>query len=739
MRSSADSSSVAPPSLVAPQPLAKVGTGPRRDSILQPGRNCWRIERADQVAFLIDGEAFFGAVRSALAKARRSIFILGWDIDSRMRLTSGAPPDGLPAALGEFLNSIVANRPRLRGYVLSWDFAMLYAMEREWLPIYKLDWKTHRRLSFRLDDRHPPGASHHQKVIVVDDAVAFVSGYDLTRARWDTSAHARDDPRRVDHRGEAYAPFHDVGIVVSGDCARALGELARERWRRATDHLARTKPGIAAEVWPDLVDADAIHVPVAIARTEPSFDGRAAVGEIRTLFLDAIASARRHIFAESQYFTSRAVADALARRLGDDNAPEIAVLSPHRQSGWLEASTMGVLRARIHRDLRAADRFDRYRLYSPTLPEQTRDTCLNVHSKVMTIDDDLVVVGSANLADRSLGMDTECNLAFEARGDVRLRRAIAGLRERLLAEHLDCRPAEVAATMRREGSLHRAVERLARPSGRTLCRAELALDPTLDAFVPDHGVIDPEQPIRADAIVADLVPHEDTRAETRGGLIGFGLALLTLGLLALAWHFTSLHDWLAVDRLLDWGDELRGHPWSPLGVAAVFVAGGLIAFPLLVLIALTAAVFGPALGALYAAAGAMLSATATFGIGRKLGRETVRKLAGNRINALSRRLAQHGLLAVLVVRMLPIAPFSIVNVVAGASHIRWRDFLFGTFLGLMPGIAAMTLFVDRAVAVIREPSPRTFLMLGAAVVVIFALLHLFQRKLFAQSDESAPP
>ena len=99
----------------------------------------------------------------------------------------------------------------------------------------------------------------------------------------------------------------------------------------------------------------------------------------------------------------------------------------------------------------------------------------------------------------------------------------------------------------------------------------------------------------------------------------------------------------------------------------------------------------------------------------------------------------HGLLAVLVVRMLPIAPFSIVNVVAGASHIRWRDFLFGTFLGLMPGIAAMTLFVDRAVAVIREPSPRTFLMLGAAVVVIFALLHLFQRKLFAQSDESAPP
>ena len=408
MRSPAVPPSVAAGSLASPPPPAKGETDARRDPILQPGRNCWRIERADRVAFLIDGEAFFGAVRSALAKARHSIFILGWDIDSRMRLTSGAPSDGLPAPLGEFLNAIVADRRRLRGYVLSWDFAMLYAIEREWLPIYKLDWKTHRRLSFRLDDHHPPGASHHQKVIVVDDAVAFVSGYDLTRARWDTSAHAKNDPRRVDHRGVPYAPFHDVGVLVAGACARALGELARERWRRATGRSARTKgPGIAADVWPDRVGPDAINVPMAIARTEPSFDGRPAVGEIRTLFLDAIASARQHVFAESQYFTSRAVADALARRLGDDDAPEIAVLSPHRQSGWLEASTMGVLRARIHRDLRAADRGDRYRLYCPTLPEQTSDTCLNVHSKVMTIDDDLVVVGSGNRADRSRCTATE--------------------------------------------------------------------------------------------------------------------------------------------------------------------------------------------------------------------------------------------------------------------------------------------------------------------------------------------
>jgi phosphatidylserine/phosphatidylglycerophosphate/cardiolipin synthase-like enzyme/uncharacterized membrane protein YdjX (TVP38/TMEM64 family) len=709
--------------------------------VLEPGRNCWRIERVDRLAFLIDGEAFFGAVRSALARARHSIFILGWDIDSRMRLVPGTPRDGLPGQLGDFLNALVAQRPSLRGYILSWDFAMLYAMEREWLPIYKLDWRTHRRLSFRLDDRHPSGASHHQKIIVVDDAVAFVSGYDLTRARWDTRAHVKDDPRRVDHRGEPYPPFHDVGVVVSGECARALGELARERWRRATDRLPRgSASGASADAWPADVEPDAIDVDVAISRTEPAFAGRPAVDEVRMLYLDAIAAARHHVFAENQYFTSRTIADAFARRLRSRDGPEIAIVSPHRQSGWLEASTMGVLRARIHRDLNAVDREGRYRLYCPALPDQRSDTeCLNVHSKVMTIDDDLAIVGSANLADRSLGTDTECNLAFEAAGDPRLGRAIAGLRGRLLAEHLGCRAADVATALEREGSLHRAIASLGQTSGRTLCATHPPLDSTLDAVVPDHRVIDPEQPIRADAIVADLVPQEDARTGTHGRLLGFGLGVVVLALLALAWRFTPLHEWLAVDRLVAWGESLRGHPWTPLGVAAAFVGGGLIAFPLLLLIAVTAIVFGPLLGAIYAAGGAMLSATATFAIGRRLGRETVRRLAGRRINALSQRLAQHGLLAVAFIRMLPVAPFSIVNVVAGASHIGWRDFLLGTLLGLLPGIAALTVFVDRALAAIREPSVGSFALLGLAVVVIFGLLRLLQRALRARSRPSATP
>ena len=239
-------------------------------------------------------------------------------------------------------------------------------------------------------------------------------------------------PLRVNASGARYAPFHDVGAIVSGPCAEALGELCRERWRRATGHVARTSKAPAtgaADAWPSQVEPVLTDVDVAIARTEPAYAERGAVSELRHLHLDAIAAARRSIFAENQYFTSRIVADALAQRLSEPDGPEIALLTPAVQSGWLETSTMGVLRARIHRRLRGADSAGRYRLYCPTLrAPDDGDGCINVHSKVLIVDDEFLTVGSANLASRSLCLDTECNIAIEAGGDAKVRSAIAGLR-----------------------------------------------------------------------------------------------------------------------------------------------------------------------------------------------------------------------------------------------------------------------------------------------------------------------
>jgi phospholipase D1/2 len=703
--------------------------------LLQPGRNCWRIEHAHRFSMLVDAQAYFSAVRTAIRNARHSVFILSWDIDSRTWLVPEGAHDGYPEPLGDFLHEVVASRPDLHVYVLNWDFAMLYALEREWLPVFKLDWRTHRRLAFRLDARHPIGGSHHQKVVVVDDSIAFVGGLDLTRARWDTTGHACDEPQRRDIDGTPYGPFHDVQALVDGNAARALGELARMRWQHAGgENPVAPCEACGYDAWPAEVAPDLDDVAVAISRTEPAFEGRDGVHEVRQLHLDAIAAAREHLFFENQYFTSGLLADALAERLAEEAGPEVMVISPLTQSGWLEQATMGVLRARAHQRLKTADRHARYRMYCPHIPG-LQDQCLNVHSKVFAADDELFSLGSANLSNRSMALDTECNLTIEARGSERIRTAIAHLRGRLLAEHMATTPEAVAVQIREQHGLHRAIAAL-KHSERCLRPMEPSTTPELDAFIPERALFDPERPIDPDELVEQFVPKEARKPMPRR-LVGVGMLAIVLALLAVAWRWTPLREWLNLGSLVTFARSLEALPFTPLAVVASYVIAGLAMFPVLLLIAVTGIVFGPLYGTLYAIGGSMLSAAVAYGLGHWLGHDTVRRMLGPRINSLSRRIGKRGILAMVVIRMLPIAPFTVVNVVAGASHIRLRDYLIGTFFGMLPGITLTVTFVHHLAEAVRNPSAGTVAILGVVVAVIIAAAMGLQRLLNRKQNRAA--
>ena len=254
-----------------------------RSSLLVPGRNCWRVERAEHASFLVDGDSYFRAFRAAAIKARHSIIILGWDFDSRIRMLIDREPDGFPDRFGEFLHALLIRRRQLHIYVLTWDFHMIYWKEREWWLPSKL--VAHRRLHFHKDGAHPVGASHHQKVVIVDDVVAFVGGLDFAQCRWDTSRIVHSHPDRVLLTDETPCrPFHDVQLMVSGPVAEALGELARDRWRVATGRSMRpVVQGRPEELWPEAVKPELSDVPVAIARTAPAFGERASVNEVEAL------------------------------------------------------------------------------------------------------------------------------------------------------------------------------------------------------------------------------------------------------------------------------------------------------------------------------------------------------------------------------------------------------------------------------------------------------------------------
>ncbi|HJV11512.1 MAG TPA: VTT domain-containing protein [Burkholderiales bacterium] len=655
-----------------------------------------------------------------MARARRCVFILGWDFDSRIRLLPEGANDGYPEELGDFLKELVRQNRELRVYILSWDFAMVFALDREWVPLYKLGWRTRAapRLHFRLDERHPPSGSHHQKVVVVDDSVAFVGGLDLTHGRWDTPEHRADQPFRRDAQGRITRPNHDVQAIVDGPAARALGELCRDRWARLGKKTVPLGQAFA-DTWPALVQPEITELDVAIARTDPGWVTGQPVQEIRQLYIDAIGGARRSLYLENQYFSSSVVGEALAARLSEPDSPDVVVVSRLTEEGWLEARTMGVLRARLHQRLQALDARGRYRLLYPHIPELGAPHLLNVHSKVLVMDDELCSVGSANFNNRSMGFDTECNIAIEARGDERVERAIAGLRARLLAEHLAAQPAEVAATIAGAGGrLIPAIESLSRP-GRTLAPINPVAAVDLDRLIPASALVDPERPADPELLAREFVPPELGPSMARR-IARFAVELCALAALAALWRWTPLREIVTPAEI------------SPAIILLAFPVAGLAGLPVTPLVILACFLFEPLAGGIYALAGALISAAVTYAAGRLLGRNLVRRLAGSRLNAITARFARKGVWAVAALRLLPIAGYSTVNAVAGASRVRFAELMLGTALGMIPWILLTLTFVDRVRVVLREPGPVTYALLAADVALIVAAV-VYVRRRFGRS------
>jgi len=184
------------------------------------GRNCRRVAHADRVAFVVDGEDYFEIFVRAAERATQSILIIAWDFNSECRLDFLCDASSPRAKVGSFLNDLARRRRDLHIHLLDWDFPMIYATDREAPLAVRLGWgwKPHRRVHLEFDNTHPPGGSHHQKIVVIDDAIAFCGGLDLTCQRWDTPEHAPEEPRRM-VSDVPYPPFHDMMIVVDGAAA----------------------------------------------------------------------------------------------------------------------------------------------------------------------------------------------------------------------------------------------------------------------------------------------------------------------------------------------------------------------------------------------------------------------------------------------------------------------------------------------------------------------------------------
>lgn len=376
--------------------------------------------------------------------------------------------------------------PDLEIYLLKWSGGALIAPGRT-LPAARIKLLSPAQVHLAFDGHHPIGASHHQKIVTIDDSLAFCGGLDMTDGRWDTPQHASGNPLRRLKDGEIAQPWHDVTTLMSGPAAAALSAISRIRWLRAEgENLDQDfRPG--QDRWPKGVAAQFRDIPVAIARTEPPGRNHPIIAEIERLYLDSIAAARRVIYLESQYFASCSIARAVAARLAEPDGPEIVVINPRAAQGMVEDEAMHVPRSRLIHEMRAADRYDRFRLLYPV---NAAGEDIYVHAKVTIVDEDFLRIGSSNIDRRSMGFDTECDVALRADSDED-RKTIRALRDRLLAEHLGRDPAEVAARIDDTGSVIAAIDALNRADGRGLRQIHPRRESLMGKFLANTRIFDP--------------------------------------------------------------------------------------------------------------------------------------------------------------------------------------------------------------------------------------------------------
>jgi phospholipase D1/2 len=220
------------------------------------------------------------------------------------------------------------------------------------------------------------------------------------------------------------------------------------------------------------------------------------------------------------------------------------------------------------------------------------------------------------------------------------------------------------------------------------------------------------------------VKKQKKRGPAWGKLIA---AAVVLAALAAAWRWTPLAEIVTVENILQWTRAVRDTWWAPIVMVAAYVPGSLILFPRPVMTLVAVMSFGVLWGLVWATLGVLLAALVTYGLGRLLKRDTVRRIAGDDFEKAGKLLREHGIVAVFGANMLPTPPFAVQNIIAGAARIPLWQFMAGTSLALVPGILAWGVFGDQLANAMDDSAKVNYWLVGAAVVLLVGFTFVARR------------
>jgi len=691
------------------------------------------IAKADEGCFILGGANYFRAVREAVLAAERSVWILGWDFHSKVRMLR-SEDDGHPARLGDFLIDALELKPDLEIHILIWDFSMIYAAEREWSRLFGSSGTEHPRLHFQMDDKLPIGASHHQKVVIIDGCLGFAGGIDLAAWRWDENQHEGEDDRREDPNGEDYGPYHDFQFAVTGAAAERLGKVFSQRWERATGEKLTVDRRKGEVPWPDSLEVDFRDLELGFARTFAMYEEFPEIREVEELHLRIIRKAERYLYIENQYLSSHRIADALCDRLRSAEGPEIVLVLIPNIGTWKEENTIGVLRDRLLGLIRDADEYGRVRvLYPKVSGKDGEEVQVYVHAKLIIADGRIAKIGSANLTNRSMRVDSELDLVIAAKEPLD---CVTRLLHRVLAMHHGIEADEVGELARNKNGLLELVDALRKEDGHSLLPAPVVELNHMQRQLADSNLLDPEEPLDPGYWIRNRTPDSDMGSVKKRVLVIF---ILILGLVGLAFLFQKgVGRYVDKDSAVAYFETIRDSPWVPLILAGVFIVASISGISLNVLLVAAALVLNPWITFAAGLTGAQIGANVGFLMGRIWGRKLMRRFASERIQGLSRKLGERGVVSVAFLRIIPLAPFPVVNIAAGSSHLSARVFNLGSLLGMAPGMLGVVLLADVTQKAVRQPDPWNLslfvLSMAAFIGAVLFVRRALRKRGMAKND-----
>ncbi len=642
---------------------------------------------------LICANSYFKTIRQHFESAKDSILICGWSFN--MDIVMGED--------GKTLKDVLFSLPEtVNVKILIWDYPIFYVADRDPFIGLSIALQNKKNISFERFDFHPLLSSMHSKMVVVDEEHLFVGGIDLDLGRRDGEYNKSDDPIRVDKDGESFKPFRDYALHFNSQEVKVFAQFFDQLW----ESQIKQKSFIEAK-------HEGQEGNVYISRTVPKFKGNKQDRSIFKMHKWLIQNAKDYIYIENQYLTSEKIVELLVETLKKEDGPEVVIVVSYGKMPFIEKMSMGALLTNYVNTLVNNDPYERLKIYTLFTGDDKDREYVKIHSKCIIVDDQYLKIGSSNINNRSMEFDYELDALFI--GD-----KVRSFKTRIFQTLLSYGgPVEI------KDSIIETFETAKKQYNKIVEVKDILHEKSIMVEYKDYLPLDKKEMTFFERAGQMFITKK--RFINLNYKIIFGCLMLILAVMG-ALYVGPDEVNKAVQKVIASLDVES----SFFLMAVFFVAYSLLGpifFPLNAFIFICGAYLDIAQAFTTAIAGALSVATTSYWFGAFFASDMKIDSKIEKVQQLKRLLKRNSLMTLVFLRVVPVAPYPLVNMVCGKFKVGFSKYITGTFLGVLPGTCAFILFEKQLIELIQAPSIVNLVSLILVVILFIFGIRFIRRRM----------